>query len=109
MTAGAKPRYSLGEEIANSVTHGIGAVLAVGGLVTVVALAAAHGTARHVVGCGVFGATLVLLYSASALYHGIPGKRVVGVPAVPVPVPVPEIQRQQQQSGAATGNSEQGQ
>ncbi len=79
MTAGVKPRYSLGEEIANSVTHGIGAVLAVGGLATLVVLAAAHGTARHVVGCGVFGATLVLLYGASALYHGIPGRRAKAV------------------------------
>ena len=76
MTAGAHPpRYRLGEEIANSVTHGLGLLLAVAGLVVLVTLAALRGTAWHVVGCSIYGSTLVLLYAASTLYHSIPNAR----------------------------------
>jgi hemolysin III len=75
MGQNASSRYPLGEEIANSITHGVGAALAVAGLVVLVALAATRGSASHVVGCAVFGATLVLMYAASALYHGIPNPR----------------------------------
>ncbi len=64
-------RYSLGEEIANSLTHGLGAVLATGGLAVLITFASLRGDAWHVVSCSVFGATLVLLYTASTLYHGI--------------------------------------
>ena len=72
MTARAHgSRYSLGEEIANSVSHGIGALLAVGGLVFLTVLAALRGNVWHIVGCSVFGAALVLLYTTSTLYHGI--------------------------------------
>jgi len=71
MTARAHAcRYSLGEEIANSVSHGVGALLAVGGLVVLTVLAALRGNVWHIVGCSVFGAALVLLYTTSALYHG---------------------------------------
>jgi hemolysin III len=62
----------MGEEIANSVTHGVGAALAIAALAVLVTFAALHGTATPVVGCAVFGATLVLLYTASTLYHSIP-------------------------------------
>jgi hemolysin III len=76
VTAGAHPpRYRLGEEIANSVTHGVGLLLAVAGLVVLVTLAAVRGTAWHVVGCSIYGSTLVLLYAASTLYHSIPNAR----------------------------------
>jgi hemolysin III len=66
------PSYSLREEIAHSVTHGIGILLSIAGLATLVAVASLRGTTRDVVGCAVFGATLVLLYTASTLYHSIP-------------------------------------
>jgi hemolysin III len=64
-----------GEEIANSVTHGIGALLALGGVAVLVTLAALRGSAWHVVGCAVFGGSLVALYLASTLYHAIPVPR----------------------------------
>lgn len=64
--------YSLGEEIAHAVTHGVGVLLSIIGLCVLVAQAAVHGDARHVVACSVFGATLVLMYTASTLYHSIP-------------------------------------
>src|SRR5512139_3957391 len=69
------PGWTLGEEIANSVSHGVGVVLAITGLTTLVALAARHGDAWHVTSSAVFGATLVLLYVASTLYHAIPQPR----------------------------------
>jgi hemolysin III len=63
---------SLGERIANAVTHGAGAVLAVGAGAVLVTLATLRATPWHVVGAAVFTASLVLLYGASALYHAIP-------------------------------------
>ena len=63
---------SLGEEIANAVTHGIGAALSIAGLVVMVVLAAINGTAWSVVGVSVYGAALIVLYLSSTLYHGIP-------------------------------------
>jgi hemolysin III len=68
-------RYSFGEEVANSVTHGVGWLLSVCGLAILVTLAAATGGALRVVSCAVFGATLVLLYAASTLYHALPSER----------------------------------
>jgi hemolysin III len=58
-------------ETANSITHGLGVVLSVAALVLLTAEAARHGTARHVVGAAIFGATLVLLYAMSTLYHAL--------------------------------------
>lgn len=68
-------RYSFGEEVANSVTHGVGWLLSVCGLAILVTLAAITGGALRVVSCAVFGATLVLLYAASTLYHALPSER----------------------------------
>ena len=66
-----KFHYTIHEEIANSVTHGIGLILAIVGLALLATCASMWGNAWHIVGCCVFGATLVLLYLASMLYHGI--------------------------------------
>ncbi len=68
--------YSIGEEIANSITHGIGFILAIIGLVAMVITAAANGTASHIVSASIFGATMILLYLASTLYHSFQGKRI---------------------------------
>jgi hemolysin III len=66
------PRYSPGEELANSITHGVGVFLAVVALGILTAYATLFGNAWHIVSCSVFGATLILLYTASTLYHSIP-------------------------------------
>lgn len=71
--------YSVAEEIANSVTHGIGMALASAGLAVMVTLAALRGTTIHVVTCAIFGATMVVLYTASTLYHSIPHPRAKNV------------------------------
>lgn len=63
--------YSLGEEIANSITHGIGTLLAIIGLGVLTAFAASRGDTWHIVACSVFGATLIFSYLASTLYHSI--------------------------------------
>jgi len=63
------------EELANSLTHGIGLALSVACLVLLVVLAALKGTAWHVASCSVYGATLVLLYAASTCYHGVRSPR----------------------------------
>jgi hemolysin III len=67
--------FSVAEEIAHAVSHGVGIVLAIAGLAFLVAAAVLRGTAWHVVACAVFGSTLVLAYAASTLYHAIPRSR----------------------------------
>ena len=66
------PRYSAGEELANSITHGVGVVLAIAGLAVLTSFASVFGTVWHIVGCSIYGATQILLYTASTLYHSIP-------------------------------------
>ncbi|MBK8182515.1 MAG: hemolysin III family protein [Candidatus Competibacteraceae bacterium] len=73
------PRYTLGEEIANSVIHGVGIVFGIAGLGVLTAFASLYGDVWHVVGCSIFGAALILLYTTSTLYHGIPLPRVKAV------------------------------
>lgn len=60
-----------GEEIANSITHGLGAVLSVAGLVFLLIAAITEGTALHITAVAIFGSTLILLYLASTLYHAL--------------------------------------
>jgi len=64
--------YTIGEEIAHALTHGLGVVLAIAGLTVMVARATLYGSAIHIVGAAIFGSTLVLMYAASTLYHSIP-------------------------------------
>jgi hemolysin III len=62
---------SVGEEIANSVSHGLGAALAIAGLVLLTARAARLGGARPIVCSAIFGASAILLYLSSTLYHSL--------------------------------------
>ena len=64
--------YSLREEIASSLIHGLGIVLSIAGLATLVGFAVRSGGAREIVSVAVYGTTLILLYTASTLYHGVP-------------------------------------
>lgn len=64
-------RYSVKEEIANSVTHGIGIVLAVAALGILTTFAGIYGNPWHVISVSVYGFTLILLYTASTLYHSV--------------------------------------
>ena len=72
----ALPNYTVGEEIMNSVTHGIGCLLGIAALVLLIVFAAVRGGgAVHVLAAIVYGVTLVLEYLASTLYHAIQPKR----------------------------------
>jgi hemolysin III len=71
----AHSAYSTAEEIASSVIHGIGIVLSIAGLAVLAAYAAPGGDVRHIASVGVYGSTLILLYTASTLYHGVPIER----------------------------------
>lgn len=68
-------RLSLGEEIANSVTHGVAALASVAALPILLVVAISRRDPWQVVGGAIFGATLVMLYLASTLYHALPHPR----------------------------------
>ncbi|MCK3684952.1 hemolysin III family protein [Maribellus sp. YY47] len=70
---------TLGEEIFNGITHGIGTLLSIAALVLLVVYAATKGTAWHVVSFSIFGSTLVLLYLASTLYHSFTKEKVKNI------------------------------
>jgi hemolysin III len=65
------PDQSMSEEIANSVSHGIGAALCLTGLILLTIRAASVGSVRSIVCSAVFGASAVLLYLSSTLYHSL--------------------------------------
>ncbi len=73
------PRYreqSLGEEIANSITHGIGALLSMAALVLLVVFASKYGDPWRIVSFSIYGSTLIILYTSSTLYHSLTNVRV---------------------------------
>jgi hemolysin III len=67
---------TLGEEIANAVSHGLGLVLALVALPVLVVYYSQHGTALNIVSVSVFAVTGILLYLVSTLYHAMPPGRV---------------------------------
>ena len=76
------PHYTRGEDIANMVTHIVGGGIGVVVLTISVIIAALRGNAIDVVGCSIYGASMVLLYSVSSVYHGLRpcyGKKVMQV------------------------------
>lgn len=64
--------YTAAEEIVHAVTHGIGILLSIAGFAVLVAFASLYGNAWHIASSSIYGATLILLYTASTLYHGLP-------------------------------------
>ena len=67
---------TLGEEIANTISHGLGFLLAIASLPILVVMATRHGTAVNIVAVTVFSVTMMLLYLSSTLYHAVPEGRV---------------------------------
>lgn len=65
-------RYSASEELAHSLTHGAGLALGIVALVMLVVFAVRYATPLAVVAASVYGATLILLYATSTLYHALP-------------------------------------
>jgi hemolysin III len=75
LTYRSRPQ-SFGEEIANSISHGVGLLAAVAAIPTLMASAVRRGSVAGIVGASVFAVTVVLLYLTSTLYHALPRNRV---------------------------------
>ena len=71
MTVSLKKRYSLGEEIFNAVSHGAGSLLAIAGTVILIVQSVICANAWAVVSSCIYGASLIVLYTMSTLYHAI--------------------------------------
>ena len=69
-------RPTFGEELANSLSHGLGLLLAIVGLPFLIVHAEHNGSVSAVVGAAIFGSSAILLYLASTLYHAIPQRRI---------------------------------
>ena len=63
--------FSLIEEIWHSITHGVGLALSIAGLAVLVAFASLDGSVMKIVSVSVYGATLIMMYGSSTLYHAI--------------------------------------
>lgn len=70
-TTPKKIRQSIGEEIANAISHGAGALLAIAGTVIMLVRAAVSGSPISVVCAALYGASLIVLYGSSCLYHAL--------------------------------------
>ena len=71
--------YTLGEEIFNSVSHGIGAGISVAGCTLMIIKAAFTGSPMKVVSASIFGAALIILYMMSTLYHALTNSKAKAV------------------------------
>ncbi|GAB2607553.1 PAQR family membrane homeostasis protein TrhA [Belliella aquatica] len=64
-------KQTLQEEFANSISHGIGVLFSVVAISLLVTFSVLNGTAIHIVSCSIFGASILLLYTFSTLYHAV--------------------------------------
>lgn len=64
-------RYTLAEELFNSITHGVGAFLSIAALVVIVSFASISGDVWRIVSFSIYGFTLFFLYLSSTLYHSV--------------------------------------
>lgn len=68
--------YSLGEEIFNSITHGIGAALSIAALVLMLVFAGINNaSALDIIGYSIYGSSLIILYTMSTIYHAITNEK----------------------------------
>jgi hemolysin III len=81
-----KTRYTRGEEIANAITHGIGTGLSIAGLILLIIRAERYAPTEYktsyIIGFTIFGISMIILYSASTLYHSLTNrvaKKVLGI------------------------------
>ncbi len=76
------PRYTLGEELMNSISHGLGALFGIVALVSCLAKSSASGGIWDILGSAIYGGSLILLYTMSCIYHSLKpgtGKKVMQV------------------------------
>lgn len=65
-------KFSPAEERANAISHFTAAILAIPALILMIRYSLAHGTPWHLVSTGIFGSSMILLYTSSALTHSLP-------------------------------------
>src|SRR4051812_26632567 len=65
-------RFSKQEELANSITHGVGVLLSITALIILIVFSALYGNVWHVVSFTIFGVTMFILYMSSTLLHSFP-------------------------------------
>ncbi len=68
--------YTKGEEVFNGVTHGVGVLLSTAGCAILIVMAVLYADAWAVVSCSIYGATLIILYLMSTLYHSFSDERI---------------------------------
>ena len=69
-----KRLQTLGEEIANAISHGVGALLSVAASVILIVYTALTSDVLSIVSVSLYGATLIILYSSSTMYHSLTNK-----------------------------------
>ena len=74
-----KRRYTVGEELCNSISHGIGALLSVYGMLLMLQVSILQNNARKIFASILFGGSLILLYSVSTIYHTVTNEKVKNV------------------------------
>ena len=67
--------FSIAEEIWHAITHGVGLLLGIAGLVILVVMAVFHSTVTGVVASAIYGSALVITYGSSTLYHAVTNQR----------------------------------
>lgn len=73
MSSPQKPQYSQSEELANTITHGIGMIFGIVGLILLLIKAANHqADTLTVTSMAIYGSSIIVLFLASTLYHAIP-------------------------------------
>lgn len=70
-----KRAYTVAEEIGHAITHGLGIVFGIAMLTVLVTLSAVYGTVWSIVSTAIFGATVILMYTCSMVYHIVLGER----------------------------------
>jgi hemolysin III len=68
------PKYTLGEELVNAISHGIGAGLSIAGLVVLIVISVKNHSPISVVACSIYGSLLIILYTISCIYHSLSPK-----------------------------------
>lgn len=74
MVQTARP-YTIAEEICNCSIHGLGIILSIAGLVILAAFSSVYGNAWTIVSTVIFGVSMIMLYTASTLYHAVPNQQ----------------------------------
>lgn len=74
-TAAINRPYTIAEEICNCSIHGLGIILSIAGLVILAAFSSVYGNAWTIVSTVIFGVSMIIMYTASTLYHAIPNQQ----------------------------------